>query len=97
MYFRAQDIQRLWVLCSFDMSLHSLYYFSLFCIDVSEKESKAEREMKFFTPFALVMMHSIMFLMIHEVSSSDDYLFCTTSSGGCKFVFKGTQGAQKFE
>lgn len=53
--------------------------------------------MKFFTPFALVMMHSIMFLMIHEVSSSDDYLFCTASSGGCKFVFKGTQGAQKFE
>lgn len=53
--------------------------------------------MNFFILFALVMMHSIMFPMIHEVSSSDDYLSCTASSGGCKFVFKGTQGAQKFE
>lgn len=79
------------------MNLRHLYYFSLFCIDVSEKESEAEQEMKFFTLFALVMMHSVMFPMIHEVSSSDDYLSCTASSGGCKFVFKGTQGAQKFE
>lgn len=97
MYLAAQDIQRFWVFCSFDMNLRSLYYFSLFCIDVSAKESKAEQEMKFFILFALVMMHSIMFLMIHEVSSSDDYLSCTASSGGCKFVFKGTQGAQKFD
>lgn len=97
MYLAAQDTQKFWVLCSFGMNLHSLYYFSLFCIDVSETESKAEQEMEFFILFALVMMHSIMFPMIHEVSSSDDYLSCTASSGGCKFVLKGTQGAQKFE
>lgn len=70
------------------MYLHSLYYFSLFCIDVSEKESKAEQEMKCFTLFALVMMHSVMFPMIHEVSGSDDYLSGTASSGntGCPKV-----------
>lgn len=95
MYLAAQHIQWFWVLCSFDMNLRSLYYFSLFCIDVPEKGSEAEREMRFLTLFALVMMRSVMFPMIHEVSSSDDYLSCTASSGACKFVFKGTQNAQK--
>lgn len=44
---------------------------------------------KFFTLFPLVVMHSIMFPMIHEVFSSDDYLSCTASSGntGCPKVW----------
>lgn len=44
---------------------------------------------KFFTLFPLVMMLSIMFPMIHEVSSGDDYLSCTASSGntGCPKVW----------